>query len=34
MPISKKVIETHGGTLCIQSTLEIGTVAEISLPYR
>jgi signal transduction histidine kinase len=34
MPISKKVIEAHGGTLCIQSTQGVGTVAEIRLPYR
>jgi len=34
MPISKKVIETHGGTLCINSTHGVGTVAEIRLPYR
>jgi len=34
MPISKKVIETHGGTLSINSTQGVGTVAEIRLPYR
>ncbi|MFZ4856629.1 MAG: sensor histidine kinase [Desulfuromonadaceae bacterium] len=34
MPISKKVIETHGGTLCLHSTQGVGTVAEIRLPYR
>jgi signal transduction histidine kinase len=34
MPISKKVIEAHGGTLCIKSTHGVGTVAEIRLPYR
>ncbi len=34
MPISKKVIEAHVGTLCIQSAQGVGTVAEIRLPYR
>ena len=34
MPISKKVIETHSGSLSIQSTQGVGTVAAILLPYR
>ncbi|MEI6705073.1 MAG: ATP-binding protein, partial [Deltaproteobacteria bacterium] len=32
MPISKKVIETHAGTLGIKSTHGVGTEAEIRLP--
>ncbi|HEY5238180.1 MAG TPA: MHYT domain-containing protein [Rhizomicrobium sp.] len=32
LPIAKKLIELHGGTLTLQSTLLVGTTATITLP--
>lgn len=34
MPISRKIIATHSGTLEINSRLGVGTVATVRLPYK
>ena len=34
MPISRKVIEAHAGTLAINSKQGVGTEATIRLPYK